>query len=310
MMDIVCNIDSNYIKYCVVMLTSLFENNKEEITVHIIAGKLEEYEKQLILDSLERYRQQIRFYDAGEELLSLCSTNGDEGLQHISIATYYRIFLPQILPASVSKVLYLDCDLIVMRPLKEFWETDLTNHAVAAVEDNIFQADEHYERLRYDRKYSYFNAGVLLINLDYWRAHRVVEQAVEYIRTYPERLKFNDQDVLNAVLHDKRLPVSFAWNMQEGFYLRRRFIHPSVWKELDALLPRPGILHYAGKIKPWQPHYDYRLAKQWFYYLDKTPWKGERPAAGPEDYYKRYLQPALVCLHLDKPRYRYVRFKK
>lgn len=273
-MDVACNIDSNYIKYCIVMLTSLFENNKEEdITVHIIAEKLTEQEKQVICSNLEQYQQTINFYDVGADLLRFCSTNKAEELQHISLATYYRIFLPEILPDSISKVLYLDCDLLVMQSLNNLWKIDLEGYAIAAIDDNIFQADEHYERLKYSRKYSYFNAGVLLVNLNYWRIHHIAELCVQYIQTCSEQLKYNDQDVLNAVLHDKRLKLSFKWNMQEGFYLRRRYIHPDVWDELDLLLPSPGILHFAGKIKPWQPHYDYRMAKLWFYYLDKTFWR-------------------------------------
>lgn len=303
-MDIACNIDNRYVKYCVVMLVSLFENNKKGIfDVHIISESLSDDNKKMMNDILQRYQNRLHFYDVGSEILRNCPISPDS---YISISTYYRVFLPVILPESVSKVLYLDCDLIVLTSIDDLWNIDMTNYAVAAVEDMWSEPKEPYERLGYSYEYSYFNAGVMLINLDYWRLHNILDQCLEYIQKYPERLVLYDQDVLNVVLYDKKLFIPFIWNMQEGFYRRKRRIRKETWEELDSLLATPSILHYIGEIKPWHKNSLHPLTEEWYIYLDKTPWKGERPEVDIWKPIKKIIQPIAYFLKIDKPKYRKV----
>ena len=69
----------------------------------------------------------------------------------------------------MHKIIYLDCDLIVEQQLSKLFNYDIGRYPIAAVEDMWSGKDDNYERLGYDRKYGYFNSGVLLINLDMWR---------------------------------------------------------------------------------------------------------------------------------------------
>ena len=117
-----------------------------------------------------------------------------------------------------EKVLYLDCDIVVFGRYFGILEYRFVRLWCNCIEDIGKDEDERYERLHYDRSYSYFNAGVLLINLDYWREHKVDKQCVKYFQTYPERILFNDQDLLNVVLHKDKVFVPLKWNMQDGFY--------------------------------------------------------------------------------------------
>lgn len=311
-MDIACNIDSSYVKYCVVMLVSLFENNEpSDFEVHIISDNLADEDKTLIIESLKRYENNLHFYNVGNDILRDCPISPDN---YISISTYYRVFLSAILPASVSKVLYLDCDLIVMSSIKDLWNIDLANYALGAVEDMWSSPPDHpyevYERLGYDYKYSYFNAGVMLINLDYWRTHDILGKCVAYIQKYPERLSLNDQDALNAVLYDQKLFIPFIWNMQEGFYRRKRRIRRETWTELDSLLAAPSILHYIGEVKPWHKDSFHPLTKEWFVYLDKTRWKGECPSVSFWASLLHLIKPIGYFLRIDKPKYRKVFYKR
>lgn len=88
---IACNIDTSYVKYCIVMLTSLFENNRNvSFHIHVIAGELSAEARNLLCDWVEKhYSQTLTIYEAGEDLLKGCMIYGDS---HISLATYYRIF--------------------------------------------------------------------------------------------------------------------------------------------------------------------------------------------------------------------------
>lgn len=94
-MNIVCNIDNGYVKYCIVMLTSLFVNNPEEtFHIHIIAGELSEEARHQLTDIVERkYKQQLSLYLVGEEVLASCPIDHEN-----YISTYYRGFITDILP--------------------------------------------------------------------------------------------------------------------------------------------------------------------------------------------------------------------
>lgn len=300
-MDIVCNIDSSYIKYCVVTLVSLFQNNEQgSIHAHIIAGNLSEDDKQVMHQELDRYGNRLTFYEAGDKIVENCPISDETS--RLSVATYYRIFLPVILPQSLSKVLYLDCDLVVETSVAELWQTDLSGYALGAADDCHCATREFYERLRYPEEHSYFNAGVLLINLDYWRKNHIMEKCIEYIETHPERLRFNDQDVLNGVLNDQWLRIPYKWNMH--YYFRKTRMSEKALEEISRSFSTPAILHFMSSSKPWLPHCEHPLARRWFYYSDQTRWKGERPRKTFKDFVYRYIKPVGYLIGIDKPRYK------
>ena len=300
---IACNIDDAYLKYCIVMLTSLFENNRDEsFRIHIIAASLTyESRKKLRLWVEGRYKQELCIYEAGEKMLKGCAIYGDS---HISMATYYRIFLESILPEDVSKVLYLDCDLIVNGPVNACWHTDISRYAIGCVEDMWSGKTDNYERLSYDASFSYFNAGVLLVNLNHWREMKFQNKAMQYIPGHIDKLVFNDQDVLNALLYDKKQFLPFRYNVQDGFLRRKRRIRPTSIPLLDEELKHPVIIHYTGGKKPWQYKSQHPYKNLYFRYLDLTEWKGERPQVPFSYRIKQAIDKVLYALRLAKPKYR------
>ena len=160
MIHIACNIDANFIQHCAVTLVSLFENNKRaDICVHIVAPYLSEADQAILRNLAAPYGNEVCFYYPPKELLQ-CFSIKKFG-KRISMATYYRCMFSSILPESLEKVLYLDCDIVILGDISEFWNTDLSGCGAACVEDIGKDEDERYERLHYDKSCSYFNAGVL-----------------------------------------------------------------------------------------------------------------------------------------------------
>lgn len=303
-MNIVCNIDDAYVKYCFVMLTSLFENNKgEKINIHIIAGYLNETNMQILKELSHKYDHEIFFYLVGEELLKNYPTYSQG---HISLSAYLRIFTAQVLPTTIHKALYLDCDLIVCGPLHDLWNIEIPNVAIACVEDMWSGKQENYERLGYDKKYSYFNSGVLLMNLDYWREYNIIDQVVNYILMNGPKLVFYDQDALNAILYDKKKFIDFRWNMQDGFFRTKRKIRPEMTTVLDEELKRTIIIHYTGGKKPWDYKSKHPYKKEYFKYLDMTKWKGQRPSVPLSYRIKLFFDNLFILTRLAKPKYRKV----
>jgi len=284
------------------MLTSLFENNKDiDLHIHLIADNLSKKSEDLIIGVIRgNYGQEISFYNVNETLLKDFKIYGES---HISIATYYRIFLESLLPPTIDKVIYLDCDMIITKSIKELWDTDINEFAVGCVEDMWSGKKDNYIRLNYDENYSYFNAGVLLINLRYWRKMGLEKKALKYINDNPNKLIFNDQDVLNGLLYDKKKFLPLRWNMQDGFFRTKRNLRKSSYGILNSEIHKRVIIHYTGSKKPWQFKSQHPLKKDYFYYMDLTIWKGERPKIPFLYKLKLIIDKSLNMLHFTKLKY-------
>ena len=130
--------------------------------------------------------------------------------------------------------------------------------------------EDVYERLDFDSAYGYFNAGVLLINLSYWREHKLSRVFLNYISEKNSKIIAHDQDVLNAILHDKCVHLPYKWNVEEGFY-HYWFIKKNHFdKKLCHVLRTPGILHYTWKPKPWNAECKHPFRIAYFVSLQKT----------------------------------------
>lgn len=233
---IVCTIDDSFVKYCIVALTSLLENNSDEqFDIHIVGPIYFVETKRLLKETIEeKYNQTLHIYSINEEEL-LKDFKGLNFL-HFSITACARLFLTEILPQRISKVLYLDSDLIVRKNIQELWNKDITDYAIGCVEDMSSAKQTYYERLQYDSKYSYFNSGVLLINLDYWRHNNVLQELMEYFHQQKEKLIFIDQDLLNGVLYNRKKTLHPMWNVQDGFLRVNRYMLNTTDKELDKIM--------------------------------------------------------------------------
>ena len=275
---IVCAADDNYAPYCGVMLTSVFENNKDrEITAYILVDKPFSEGNQLKMQQLaQRYGQRIEYCLVDRNIFQKYPLRGfgaENG--QWSIVTYYRLLAEDILPKMIDSALYLDCDMIVDGEIGHLFDMDWTDIAVGVAPDQSYNLKEFYERLQYDEAKGYFNAGMVFINLEYWREHGVGKQCMEYLQNHFDRIWNNDQDVLNVVLCDSKRTLSVAYNYQVQF--RMPYFFNTYDKEMQADILRtkePLIIHYASELKPWMAYYySYPYYKTWQKYKKLSPWR-------------------------------------
>lgn len=267
-MNIVCASDDNYVQHCGVMLTSLFENNKgEEIHVYLLTEGLSNDCRESLEGIVSKYNGYFHYCQIKGSVLEKCPVRKGD---HVNIASYYRILVASVLPTNVQMVLYLDCDIIIRKSLKKIFCVNLDKKALAAIDELSACSLDCFDRLQYDSSYGYFNAGVLLINLEYWRENNIEEKLLNYVKNYPDRIVFHDQDTLNAVLCSQWLSVSPTWNMIESFY--RTNVEPNNI-EINKLLKDPTILHYTWKRKPWEITCTHPLKDEYFKYLALTRWR-------------------------------------
>ena len=201
-----------------------------------------------------------------------------------SLATYYRFLLPQLLPRSVEKVIYLDSDLVVNGNVEELWSRPLAGNAVAAVTDvgsaTIAEARHLADSRGYQsRKTSaYFNAGVLVIDLSYWREHDVAQKVMEVVSQERNHLLFLDQDALNLFFAFHWSRIEPQWNqMHLMHHLQSPSKSPYSVEELVAAVNHPKIIHYTLSPKPWMKGCTHPQKDVFFKYVDKTAWRGWRP---------------------------------
>lgn len=253
-MDIAICIDDNYVKQCMLLMRSIEWHNAEtEITFHIFSFALSKKNRVFLSDGV---KSSVIFYDL--QNTNVMETSVSEANLHVSKATYFRFYLESRLPASLHKVLYLDADMLVISSLRELYEEDLSDFAVAAAHDICNDDILRYNALDYDIKDGYFNAGMLLINLDYWRANDVSTRSLKFIRENPEKCLLNDQDALNHILHGKVKFVSSRFNSMVTLYINS----PDRIRSEKRLLNRiyqdfenPIIIHYTDFVKPWHSEY-------------------------------------------------------
>jgi lipopolysaccharide biosynthesis glycosyltransferase len=276
---VLCATDNNYVPYCGVMITSVFENNKaDDICIHIFGTRLSKSDKESLCKIGERYNQQVEIYDMSEDLTEFIPpTTALNPNTYITLSAYNRIFAAELLPQNIKKILYLDCDIIVTTSLRPCWEEKIEDYALGVVGDTI--AMEHCPRLCLDpEKHLYFNSGVLLINLDYWRMHNIQKKCMDYIIQNQGKagLLLHDQDTLNVVTKDCCLPIHPKYNVMPGFFrvdsLKRGFIPELYLHVIHEAIQRPVIIHYTLE-KPWYKDCDYPLKSEWIRYLALTEWK-------------------------------------
>lgn len=200
---------------------------------------------------------------------------------HISVETYYRFLIQQVLPF-YDKVLYLDSDIIINGDIAELYDTELGDNLLAAVHDIDFLGNlnvKHGLRMGYasdvlhmKNPYNYFQAGVLVFNTRAMREHYTLQQWLEYASN-PEYI-YNDQDVLNAHCEGKVVFLDWSWNVMHDCANRVTNVFSlapnNTYDAYMASRQHPRIIHYAGFVKPWtDPDCDF--ASIYWKYARETP---------------------------------------
>jgi lipopolysaccharide biosynthesis glycosyltransferase len=161
------------------------------------------------------------------------------------------LLLAEVLPPEVERVLFLDADTWVCDDLRPLWAVGLGDQVLAAVADPAIPLVGAPRGVKGCRDAGipegapYFNAGVMLIQLEQWRRRAVSRLVDDYLRRHAGRVDFLHQEALNAVLWNRWQPLDERWNVPGSLAGRLYGKHSDAWRT-------PGIVHFAGTMKPWQ----------------------------------------------------------
>lgn len=276
-MNIVCAIDQNYVPHCATLLRSLRDHNPEDdLAVYIVHQKLPSATRAELLGYLSSFLPSVSLIQVDDSLIADFPVFG-----HVSLATYYRLLTPLILPYSVKRALYIDSDAIVADSLRPLWDTPLGDLPVAAVHDQ--NISESY-RLGLRDPNNYFNGGVLLFNVETWRHEKIAEKGFQFVRSNPDKIKHWDQDVLNYLFEDRCLIVAERWNACPHLWGLNPLWQPENGQfsamETEAR-DHPAIVHFAGSglAKPWTYGCRHAWTQPYLEVRHRTPW-GKFPLDG------------------------------
>lgn len=280
-MLVVCGCDDEYAMPLAVTLYSALVNLDDEgpVTIYIVDGGIRD----------ENRRRLERVVDATPPVADLhwatIDLNAISDLPThgwINATTYLRLFIPEIVDNGADRALYLDSDLQIEASLTNIWNRNLNGRPLGAVRAygtpyvSSPLGIENYRDLGYSTDTPYFNAGVLLLDLNRWRQNGISDQVLRYLRTYSEDVQMVDQEGLNAVLADNWKPLDLKWNAMSHLVNFEDWTASSfkerVRPKRDELLQDPYIYHFAGGSKPWQIACNHPAQLQWIGYLWESEW--------------------------------------
>ena len=231
---IVFCVDDNFCFPLAVLIASLLEHTNRPCELHILTAGLErEHIARLMANQTDKVN--IRLYPIRDDLLD--NANISDGFsQRLSIATYYRFLICRTLPRHIERVLFLDADMLVRGDLSALYDMDLEGAVSAVVRDEKLTDEQRWEALALSSAH-YFNAGLMLMDMNKWRSEHIAEHCFTVSKTR-HNLDYNDQDVLNIVLDGKVKYLSAKWNRQT---------HNLGNDAKDDT----AIVHFTGAEKPW-----------------------------------------------------------
>ncbi|MFP5080274.1 glycosyltransferase family 8 protein [Pedobacter sp. JCM 36344] len=275
--SIVVASDNFYAILIAALLKSIDVNHKtpEHIDFHIIDDGISTKFKKQLETIVDPSRLTIFWHTSKSIIPANLSIPVDTS--GFPMTTYLRVFAPNVVGLDVHKLLYIDVDIILQDDISKLWNMSTGEHVIGAIQDIAKTVDcewgglPNYKELGLDPKTKYFNAGVLLINTDKWREQNISAEIIGALIKYKETVQLGDQYGLNVVFAQKWQELDQKWNWFAS------------WENEN-----PSLVHFLD-IKPIFTTYNSNefFKKEFFRYLDMTPWKGFKVINGKNRLFRK-----------------------
>lgn len=243
--------DDNYAPFLAVTFKSILDNASKDFSYkfYVLTTNLSSsYEKRIKEFESEDVKIEFIFLKETIEKIKAKFHLRD----YYSIETYYRFFIANMFP-QYDKVLYCDCDVIVLGDIAELYNHNIDNYLVGACPEEVMAEvkvfGDYVEQALDVECEKYFNAGVMLMNLDGFRKENIEEKFFDMLQKYTFRVT-QDEDYLNVLCKGKVKLFHLGWN--KTAFKNEKFND----KDLK-------LIHYKIHWKPW--HYDGVLYENHFW---------------------------------------------
>lgn len=273
--------DNHYVLPVGVSMVSVLDHLPPgSVCFWILDAGISAHNKKRFLQVTSKYAAQLHFCPVSNVLQQLAALGVRKWLNN-SLATYARIFIADLLPSSVKRVIYLDGDTIVNQELLSLWQMPMKNYALAAV------VEAAHQRIKISRNIpqsgNYYNAGVLMINLPMYQKQHLKNKMLEHLRSVQADYLYVDQDLINICCHPTIMRLPIKYNMTHPFLLwnRKQLQHIYHYsenfysaQELLEAQQQPAIIHFAGEFlgRPWEKNNIHPWAYLFDDYCQQSPW--------------------------------------
>lgn len=228
--------------YATMRSVCLFSHRRSDLVFHLCHRTLTDAHRADIAAITSEFPVTLHWYDLDASALFRDVAKRMPENKRLSNIVYARLMIDRLVGPEVERVLYLDCDMLVRDNIEKLYDIDMEGHPIAAVRDSIGAFITGGRDLRsnadlFDIADPYFNAGMVLIDVQQWRAADLIGRMEQALADGVMARIYYDQDFLNLVFARNWLQLPWRWNTIDA-----RHAHEG----LD-----PAILHYTGKTKPW-----------------------------------------------------------
>ena len=234
---------SDWLKYTYVTICSILSNGPDNEYKFFIMSNLTKTEFEQNFEPVKQTLYKISANPFEYEYIEMDNSDFEKAVhdKRVGVSAYYRLKLPS--KTNVDKIIYLDSDVVVLKDISELWNYDISDYLIGAVEDKYSGLMSCHANLNDDD--TYFNSGVMLINLKKFRDLNMEEKI--FNKLLENNNNYSDQDVLNDLCRNNILSLPLKYNLMLTRDDPNAF--PKRKDEYNNTLSAPFILHYA--IKPW-----------------------------------------------------------
>ena len=283
-MNILYSCDDKYSPYTGISITSLFENNKDldEINIYVLGFGISKENISNFDKLAKQYGRNIIIADVAQ-IDKYLDENGAI-LFHGSRAPFYRLFLEQVIPDYIEKILYIDSDTVIVGSLKELEEFQFDgDKACAMIYARVFDGYNRY--IGCEKNDKYYNSGVLLYNMSNWRNLKCSERLIENIEKGYANFFIVDQDLICHTLNKNIQVMPPKFNVVSDWIdlgLKNLYFYTDAneqnfysIQEIEYAISNPVILHCnAGRTgAPWVKGNRNPFRHIWGEYKEISLWK-------------------------------------
>ncbi|MBS4154867.1 glycosyltransferase family 8 protein [Cobetia sp. MC34] len=292
MLHIFISCDENYAPHLATTIISILDNCQTPEDLCFIIG-----DAGLTSSTISRLQEMITCYKSNITFTYLDKSKF-EGLEvkRYGLSIYFRLYLKEVIAPYIKFIVCIDCDTVVVEDITTIMDDLPTLDFTLAAVENIGRSP--YKSLGLE-KGKYFNCGLMLINMRYWKELNIGERALSFLREHPELCTYPEQSALNKILDGEWTQLPLAWNAQRPAYKnleKRMHEQHRPREEFLESIQKPKMIHYMGKrSKPWEYGSLHPLKDIYFYYRAMTPWN-----SGVIINNKTFKKTIMSCIELHK----------
>lgn len=288
--NVVYAADDNYAVLAGVSMLSLFENNKRcsQLDVYILADNISDKNQARLYEIGRSYKRDVYLIDTADFIKDL-QERGINGYANAAggYTAYARLLIPDLI-ISKNRVIYLDCDTLVVGEIMDLGRIDMQGKPIGLAYDCCQNRYKKFISLNENEEY--FNTGVMILDINQWKEKRCIERIIDHISHVRSEYPLVDQDFINVVLHGDiyRLDMKNNYLSQYFLYsyngLKKVYdLNESYFYTQDEYVDssQAVVLHFCGQtfIRPWFLNSKHPAKKIYDHYYHLSPWKGETQKA-------------------------------